>query len=198
VELARRAVTLDPMDSRSQLCLGWSLVMAKNYAQGATHMELACELNPNDSWTLISAGLCLAYCGNVELASDLANQSLGLTLSPSPLHWAYQVQIAFLRADYDAALEAADRAQDVMRAMVGWRAATLFHLGRIEEAGRAARRFLNLIRSAWFGTEPPTDEAIGRWLLHMFPIRHAADWERLRDGVEGAGIPTGDAAHHDW
>ena len=97
VELARKAVELDPMDSRSQLCLGWSYSMVKNYTQAATHMELASALNPNDSWTLISTALCLAYCGNVALGTDLAAQALGLTLTPSLLHWSYQTQIAFLR-----------------------------------------------------------------------------------------------------
>jgi DNA-binding SARP family transcriptional activator/tetratricopeptide (TPR) repeat protein len=198
VDLARKAVELDPMDSRSQLCLGWSYSMVKSYAQAAMHMELACALNPNDSWTLISTALCLSYCGNVPKGADLAAQSLRLTLTPSLLHWAYQVQIAFLRHDYAEAVDAADRAQDVMMGMVAWRAAALWHLGRTEEAAQTARRFINLIRSNWFGDGPPTDEAIGRWLLHMFPIRYASDWQRLRDGVAGAGIPPGDAVHHDW
>lgn len=198
IELARKAVALDPMDSRSQLCLGWSYAMVKSYAQAAMHMELARALNPNDSWTLISTALCLSYCGNVPLGSDLAAQALTLTLTPSLLHWAYYVQICFLRGDYEEAVDAADRAQDVMLGMVGWRAAALWHLGRRDEAAQTGRRFLNLIRSNWFGDGPPTDAAIGRWLLLMFPIRYEADWERLRDGAAGAGIATGDARHHDW
>jgi DNA-binding SARP family transcriptional activator/tetratricopeptide (TPR) repeat protein len=198
VELARKAVELDPMDSRSQLCLGWSYSMVKNYTQAATHMELASALNPNDSWTLISTALCLSYCGNRTLGTDLAAQALGLTLTPSLLHWSYQTQIAFLREDYASAVDAADRSQDVMKGMVAWRAAALWHLGRVEEARETAQKFINLIRSNWFGDGPPTDEAIGSWLLHMFPIRYEADWVRLRDGIAGAGIPPGDARHHDW
>ena len=99
------------------------------------------------------------------------------------------MQIAFLRGDYAEAVDAADRAQDVMRGMVAWRAAALWHLGRQQEAVQTGQRFINLIRSNWFGNEPPTDAAIGRWLLHMFPIRSEADWERLRDGSPGRGLP---------
>lgn len=198
VALARKAVELDPMDSRSQLCLGWSYAMADSFVPASTHMELAAALNPNDSWTLISTGLCLSYCGNVTLGSDLATQAERLALTPARLHWAYQVQIAFLRGDDAEAVAAADRAQDVMRGMVAWRAAALWHLGRREEAAQTARRFVNLIRSNWFGEGPPTDEAIGRWLLHMFPFRHATDWQRLREGLAGAGIAVAGAAHGDW
>ena len=198
LSLAQKAVALDPMDSRSQLALGWSYAMTKNYKQAATHMDLARQLNPSDSWTLIASALCLGYCGNLDLARDLSAQSLTLTLAPSRLHWAYKVQIAYMRGDYAAAIEAADLAEDVMLGMIAWRAAALAHLGQRAAAREGAQRFLNLVRSLWFGDEPPTDEAIGRWLLTMYPIAHAEDWERLRDGVTAAGIQHGGARHHGW
>ncbi len=75
-----------------------------------------------------------------------------------------------------------------MLGMWAWRAAALAHLGDTRQAKETARHFLNLARSSWFGEEPPTDEAIGRWLLHMFPISDEAHWSRLRDGVAAAGI----------
>jgi hypothetical protein len=31
----------------------------------------------------------------------------------------------------------------------------------------------------------------------MFPIKHSADWERLRDGLAGAGAPVCGLAHQD-
>ena len=54
LELAKRAVQLDPVDSSAHLCCGWSYVMALRKAEAAPHMELACELNDNDPWTLLS------------------------------------------------------------------------------------------------------------------------------------------------
>jgi tetratricopeptide (TPR) repeat protein len=196
--LARRAVELDPMDSRSQLALGWSLAMAKTYRQATVHMELARQLNPSDSWTLMSSALCLAYCGDLTKATDLAAQSLKLTLAPTRLHWGYQAQIAFLRGDYAEAIEAADLAQDAILGVAAWRAAALAHLGETSRARESARRFLNLARSSWFGENPVTEEAIGAWLLHLWPISSADDWNRLRDGVTAADIPHGGARHHGW
>jgi hypothetical protein len=77
-----------------------------------------------------------------------------------------------------------------------WKTAALAHLGRADEASAEANRFLTRIRANWFGVEPPTDEAIVRWLLHLYPIRQSADWERLRDGLKAAGLPT-DGSEHD-
>ncbi|HYZ22510.1 MAG TPA: BTAD domain-containing putative transcriptional regulator [Rhodopila sp.] len=198
LELARKAVALDPMDSRSQLALGWSLAMAKQYKQATTHMDLARQLNPSDSWTLISSALCLAYCGEREQATHLSAQAFSLTLAPSPLHWAYQTAIAFLRGDYAEAVEAADRANGAVLPLVAWQAAAHAFLGETSAARHAAGRFLNLARANWFGQGPPTDEAIGRWMLHVFPLADEADWKRVCDGVTAAGIPHGGACHHGW
>jgi hypothetical protein len=37
-----------------------------------------------------------------------------------------------------------------------------------------------------------------RWLLHLYPIRRAEEWNRLRDGIAAAGLPTYGARHGDW
>ena len=55
LELAKTAVQLDPVDSRAHLCCGWSYMMALREAEAAPHMQLACELNDNDPWTLLSS-----------------------------------------------------------------------------------------------------------------------------------------------
>jgi hypothetical protein len=36
------------------------------------------------------------------------------------------------------------------------------------------------------------------WLLHLYPIADARDWEKLRDGVAAAGLPTAGRQHGDW
>jgi DNA-binding SARP family transcriptional activator len=198
IELARTAVQLDPVDSRAQLCLGWSYAMAKQYAQAEVHMDLACELNENDEWTLISSALFYAFCAKFDRAEQLAAQARGMTFAPSMTHWAYLVSIRFLCGDYQGTIEAANHAMDIIKTMPAWKAAALYRLGRSEEAAREAERFLAGIRSNWQGSEPPTKEAIGRWLLHLYPISSRAHWERLRDAVAGAGIPVVGLDHHAW
>ena len=110
LELAKIAVELDPVDSRAHLCCGWSYTFALREAEAAPHMDLACELNDNDPWTLLSSAHYCAFCGSIEQAQLRASQSLALSLAPSRLEWGYHCIIRFLCGDYAGAIEACDRA----------------------------------------------------------------------------------------
>jgi DNA-binding SARP family transcriptional activator len=191
LELAKRAVELDPVDSRAHLCCGWSYVMALREAEAPSHMELACELNGNDPWTLLSCAQYSASCGSIEEAESRARQSLILSPAPSHLEWAYHGAIRFLCGDYAGALTACDHAKGATHLVPAWRAAALFRLGEPIEAREEAGRFLNGIRSFWIGSCAPTEEAIVRWALQAHPISISSRWEILRDGLHGAGLPVG-------
>ncbi|HTA99202.1 MAG TPA: BTAD domain-containing putative transcriptional regulator [Bradyrhizobium sp.] len=190
LELAKRAVQLDPVDSRAHLCCGWSYAMALREAEAAPHMELACELNDNDPWTLLSVALYCACCGSTEQARLRADQSLALSPAPSHLDWAYHGTIRFLCGDYAGALTACDRAYGATQLLPAWRAAALFRLGKAVMAREEAQRFLNGIRSFWGESSAPTDEAVARWALQAHPISIRPRWETLRDALRGAGLPV--------
>jgi DNA-binding SARP family transcriptional activator len=191
LELARKAVELDAADIHAHRCLAWAYAMMKQHGQAELHMQVANELNPHDCWTAISAALLFAFCGQYQRASELSQGALDMTLSPSLTHWAYEADIQFLSGNYEASIEAADRARDVLWGVAAWRTAALAHLGRTTEAATEGTRFLSRVRANWFGTMPATDEAIVSWLLHLYPIRRRDDWARLRDGLQAAGLPTG-------
>lgn len=196
--LARKAVQIDPTDTRAHLCLGWSHAMSKQYGSAALHMDTACELNPHDPWTLIAAALFYAFHGQLERAGELSRQALDRAFVPSRTHWAYQVTIQYLRGDFDATLQATDMAMDVIKTMPAWRAAALFQLGRTAEARAEAERFLAGIRASWHGTGKPTKEAMTRWLLHLYPMDYRLGWEQLRDGLRGAGLPVDSISYGEW
>lgn len=189
--LARRAVALDPLDSRAELCLCWALTMSRQYATAEVHLELACELNTNDAWTLISAAMFHAFHGNPERARDLAEQAMEATPSPTPSHWVYEVSIRYLRGDYEGTLAASDRARDTLPNVAAWRAAAMAQLGRRDEAARELQRFYASARANWIGDEIPSDELIGRWLLQVYPISRPETWRRLRDALASVGMPVG-------
>jgi DNA-binding SARP family transcriptional activator/TolB-like protein len=188
--LAKTAVQLDPVDSRAHLCCGWSYAMALREAEAAPHMEMACELNDNDPWTLLSCAQYCAFCGSIEQARLRADQSLALSPAPSYLEWSYHGIIRFLCGDYAGAVEACDRANDVVKILSAWRTAALFQLGELAKAEEEARRFLNGIRSFWVGSVAPSDEAVTRWVLQAHPISVRERWDALRDGLRGAGLPV--------
>lgn len=194
---AREAARLDPIDSRSQLCLGWSHAMVKQYEQAVLFISLAYELNENDPWTLVSSAGCFAVCGEYERANEIAEHALHLPLAPSPLQWAYHVSIRFMAGNYPGAVEAANAAGDLSY-VPAYKASALYHLGDHAAATAELRRFIDITRRKWVGSDPPTDANIIRWLLTMVPIRRPEDWGRVRDGLAGAGAPVEGLAHHQW
>ena len=188
---ARQAVQLDSSDMRAHRCLAWSYLMARQYEPAEMHVQLAHELNPNDSWTVISVALMQAFCGQPERAAELARVALDMTFAPSRTHWVYEMDIQYMNGDYQAAIAAAENSLDIVWTVSAWRAAALAQLGRVNEAMKEAARFTGRIRANWFGTAPSSDEAIMKWMLHLYPFRRREDWEHLRDGLCRASLPAG-------
>lgn len=112
--------------------------------------------------------------------------------------WGYDVTSRFLWGDYEGCVASAKRASDVIVNLSAWTTAALYHLGERERAHKEALRFLELARSNWHGTKAASDTAIMHWVLHLFPISGRSDWERLRAGLVGAGLPDGGMDHHAW
>jgi TolB-like protein len=192
VDLAQRAVALDPRDSRAELCLGWAHAFSKRYHVARIHMDLACELNPNDPWTLISAAMFHAFGGDVERSQELCSLAMSMTLSPTSGHWLYEANIRFLRGDDEGAIAAGERAQNALLTLPAWQAAALNNLGRTTEARIEVERFYAGVRANWLADQPPTERMIGRWFMQVYPISHQKTWERLRDGIAAVGIPVDD------
>jgi DNA-binding SARP family transcriptional activator/TolB-like protein len=189
---AKRAVQLDPLDSRTHLALAWSFAMSGRFELAELEFELAMDLNEHDPWTLISAAQGLSFSGRTEEAGAIADRALSLNLKPSLPHWGYQVGIRFLRGDYQGCIEAALNANDVISNLPAWHAAALAHLGRDREAFAAGRRLVDKVRANWQSPAPPTEEAIASWVLQSFPIRRDDDWAVLRDGMARAQLPVPD------
>ena len=141
--LARRAMDLDPDDSRAHLCLGWSYAMAGKYAQADVHMGLACDLNPNDPWTLISAALFHGFNGTLPDGpcphrSRLLHHRIA---GPAPIG-PYRANIAYLAGD-DRRRRRCLRPRRRRHFLLSsaWKAAALHNLGRQQEAEYEATRF---------------------------------------------------------
>ncbi|HBK05887.1 MAG TPA: hypothetical protein DDZ81_08470 [Acetobacteraceae bacterium] len=195
LSLAQKAVALDPRDSRAELCLGWAFAMSRRYTVAKIHMDLACELNGNDAWTLISAAMFHAFCGDEVRAKELSDLAIEMTLSPTPAHWTYEASIRYFRGDDEGTIAATDRAQNALLTLSAWRAAAFSNLGRIDEARVEVERFYSGVRANWINDEPPTEQMIGRWFMQVYPISRLETWQRLRDGIAALGIPVEGLVH---
>lgn len=195
--LAKSAAQIDPIDSRSQLCLGWAYAFDGQFEQGLSHFDLACDLNDTDPWTLVSSAHAHAFAGDFERAKALAERAIHVALAPTALHWAYRAAMHFMWGDYAGCIAAADRSQDSAAVTPMWRTAALHRLGRHAEARQEGQRFLQFVRTHWRNGTPLSDERVGQWIVDLFPIRGAADRERLHSALSGAGLPVAMAVRRD-
>lgn len=187
LELAKRSVSLDPLDSRAHLCLAWAYAFDDRFNSSIPHFDMAIDLNEYDPWTLISAAQGFAFLGDRNRAAQYSRNALETIYSPNKTHWAYHAGIHFMNGNYEASLDAATRAENSLVNNGAWRAATHFYLGNSGSARREIEHCFEIIRTRWRGDTRPTGDEILSWIMQLFPIRNVSDRERLRRGLIGAG-----------
>lgn len=188
LKYATEAVRLDNMDSRNQLCLGWSYAMNDMYEQSELAFYLAHEINENDQWALISSAMGLAFCGDHNKAMNLAKQAELLSPAPSPDESTFQANIAFLCEDFHRCVKFAVLAGDKHADLLAWHAAALAHLGEIDAASAKTRQFVSILSARWFGSGPPSERDITAWIVRSFPIRDARKQNLLLEGLSRSGL----------
>jgi tetratricopeptide (TPR) repeat protein len=181
--LARRAVELDPLDARNHMVVAWSTAMVEHYEQAELHFELATELNPSDPKIMVSAALGLAFMGRIDLANRLDAHALELTSLFPEYQWSHIATTRFLAGDYQGAIVAAERSQNVIIDTPGWKAAALGRLGRLEEREGALQDLLSAAKSAWAGPVDPSRRDIISWFLDAFPLRRLDDRRNLAESL---------------
>lgn len=196
--LAQRAVQLDPLDSRAQLCLAWAYQLLGQRPQATLHAELAIDLNANDLWTLMGAAQIFAYCGHYEKAIQLCAQSLASSQMPTPTQRSYAAAIHFLAGRYDECLAFSAGGLERAPGFSIWNCAAQARMGRISEARATLEGCVSAIERDWESGQVPSRPVIYRWLLHMFPIVVRDDWERLRQGLAAAGGSVAEEAFGVW
>ena len=189
-QMARTAVSLDPLDVRNQVALAWSCGMTGRYDQAENYHRQVYDLNPNNPNTLISSANGLAMCGRSEEASAMAEEAVRLLPSISAAQWGYLASTRFLTGDYQGCIEAADLAGVVLPVAPGWRAAALGKLRRIKDAKIAGQDFMSFVRSRWQGQGPCEARAAALWFLGHCPVKHDAALKNIKEGLAVAGLPV--------
>lgn len=187
IEFARIAVSLDPLDVRSQSALAWSNGMNGRYELAENHHRLVYDLNPNNPTTLISCANGLAMCGNGSLAKSISDEAIEILPSINPSLWGYLASTRFLAGEYKECIEATEKAGPTA-AVPGWRAAALGHIGSRREAEEAGQQFMDFIRPRWRGKVPCEPTQVANWFLQQCPIKEKATRDRIREGLEIAGL----------
>jgi TolB-like protein/cytochrome c-type biogenesis protein CcmH/NrfG len=178
LELARKAVAIDPEDAGCRWVLANLLAYDRSFAEADREFAKAIELDPNeaDTWATLSDITVLA--GRVD--EGLEHIRKAFRLNPFPASWYYLTLGAaqYAAGDYEAAVETLRRDETYRTSSRRFLAASLAQLGRLGEARAEVEMFL--VANPRFSTR--------RW-AETEPFRDAATQEHFVDGFRKAGLP---------
>ncbi len=188
-QLAKRAVALDPLNSRNQVDLGFTHLLARRFDPAELHFSLAYDLNPSNPDNMLACALANAFCGNHARAKELSLRAFDLNPFPQSFYYGYRVSIDFLARDFAACIEAVNTAPDVFPDIQGWAASARAHLGDPGGARAALDRYFADIRKHWAGPADPTEAMLLDWFVNVFPLRNSADRALLAEGLKKVAAP---------
>jgi len=178
LELARKAVAIDPNDAGCRWVLANLLAYERDFEQSDAEFAKAIELDPNeaDIWGTLSDIVVLA--GRVE--EGLEHIRKAFRLNPFPPSWYYLTlgQAQYAAGDYESAVETLRRDETYRTSSRRFLAASLAQLGRLDEARTEVALFL--VGNPHFSTQ--------RW-VETEPFRDTATLEHFVDGFLKAGLP---------
>jgi len=178
VELARKAVAIDPNDAGCRWVLANLLAYERRFAEADAEFAKAIELDPNeaDIWATLSDIAVLA--GRLEEGFEHIRRAF--RLNPFPPSWYHLAlgQAHYAVGDYEAAVAILRREETYRTSSRRFLAASLAQLDRLDEARAEAELFL--VGNPRFSTR--------RW-AETEPFRDAATLEHFVDGFRRAGLP---------
>ncbi|TCR85990.1 winged helix-turn-helix domain-containing tetratricopeptide repeat protein [Rhizobium sp. BK376] len=178
LDLARRAVALDPNDAGCRWILAYLLSYERSFAEADAEFAKAIELDPNEADTFAALSDIAVLAGRV--GEGLEHIAKAFRLNPFPPGWYYLVrgQAQYAAGEYAAAVETLRRDETYRTSSRRFLAASLAQLGRLDEARVEAELFL--VGNPRF--------TIGHWAMTE-PFRDAAMLEHFIDGYRKAGFP---------
>ncbi|WP_193364366.1 winged helix-turn-helix domain-containing tetratricopeptide repeat protein [Allomesorhizobium alhagi] len=178
LELAHKAVAIDPNDAGCRWVLAYLLAYDRSFAEADAQFARAIELDPNeaDAWAALSDIAVLAG----RIGEGLDHIRKAFRLNPYPASWYYLTlgQAQYAAGEYEAAVETLRRDETYRTSSRRFLAASLAQLGRLDEARAEVELFL--VGNPHF--------TIGHWAATE-PFRDAATLDHFVDGFRRAGLP---------
>jgi TolB-like protein len=178
LDLARKAVAIDPDDAGCRWVLAYLLAYARSFTEADQEFAKAIALDANeaDTWAALSDIAVLA--GRVK--EGLEHIRKAFRLNPFPTGWYYLTlgQAQYAAGEYEAAVETLRRDETYRTSSRRFLAASLAQLGHLDEARAEVELFLvgnpHFTTRHWAKTEP---------------FRDAATLAHFVDGYRKAGLP---------
>ncbi|OHV84465.1 winged helix-turn-helix domain-containing tetratricopeptide repeat protein [Rhizobium sp. LCM 4573] len=178
LELARKAVAIDPNSAGSRWILAYLLAYERSFAEADAEFEKAIALDPNEADTFAALSDIAILAGRIEEGQE--HIAKAFRLNPFPASWYYLAlgQAQYAAGRYEAAVETLRSDETYRTSSRRFLAASLAQLGRLDEAHAEAELFL--VGNPHF--------TIGHWAATE-PFRDAATLQHFVDGFRKAGLP---------
>ncbi|MGH6929482.1 MAG: BTAD domain-containing putative transcriptional regulator [Dongiaceae bacterium] len=186
LELAKKAVALDPNDSECQETLGWVFLHRKSFELADEYYARALKLNPVSPDDLASTGALRSFQGRPEEGIVWFEQARRVDPFFDPTwYWQLLGATCFNARRYDEAIAAFSRSANKPVWVHAYIAACHAQAGRADEAVATAAEVIHLC--------PDFSAAL---LAAKEPYELAADREHLLAGLRKAGFRTEMARAH--
>ena len=178
LELARRAVVLDPNNAWAHTVLGFVLQYEHEYEASAAHLETALRLDPNLADTYAFRTDLLVMEGRSLEALESSAKAFRLNPHPPAVYYWGKGEAEYAARQYENAIATLRHEATYGTPSRSILAAALAQLGRLEEARIEGRLFM---------ADYP-DFRIESF-LDTQPFRHRADREHFAEGYRKAALP---------
>jgi tetratricopeptide (TPR) repeat protein len=175
--LAKKAVGLDPADSRAYSELGFAYLYRKQVDLAIASYQRALELNPNDADAMAEYADALVYDDQNEQALEIFDRAMRLNPYYPDWYLHYKADALSSLGRYEeaiAVIQSMNEPLNCARMMT----AALAHLGRLSEARRVASLLL----------ERYPNFSISRWAL-VPPYKNPDKIAKFMQGLRLADLP---------
>lgn len=177
------AVSADPMDTRAHRVLAWCFCHLGYFDLADFHFDQALHLNRSNMLTLVSCCLGFAFIGDLVKAAALAAEAKSHVAVQEPFHQIYLAAADYLLGDFPAVVRQCEGGAGLMPTVGGWHAAALWQSGAHEAAADRLDAYFAELRGLWRGPPDPSEAQMLDWFLSVFPLRHEAWRDDMRDVI---------------
>ena len=172
-----RALALDENDADVHRLMAAISILKNDLAKARYHQERALSLNPNYDLVVVQMGELLTWLGRPEEGAEWIQKAMKLNPHHPARFWSHLGKAHFAAEKYSEAIEAFMKLATMDAAQHAFVAAAYGQMGDRTAAGAHVGRIRNL--------DPAFDLEIFLATMHY---AEAADLQRLREGLEKAGI----------
>jgi adenylate cyclase len=179
IELANKAVALDPNNSWSHCALGLATLWGRSLAAAASHIETALRLNPNDADQLMMCSIYYFCAGQFDEQRRLISTAKKLNPLPPSFYRFMEGRNEYYQRHYETAAQLLECVGPNPNYWVYcWLAACYVKLGKISEARNEIAKALKLKETLTIRT-----------MAADWPFAMADDLNHILEPLREAGLP---------